>query len=347
MRSLLLILLSGASAAAFGALGAAGCADETAPGPAGPAQPVEAGGCTPPVATEGDDPCTAPLAPGTDRKCTFEFEGKKRSFLVYSPANYDACSPAPVVVDAHGATETAEQHAGLEAFKTWPNGLGSGWRIVADREGFIVVTPQGVGNFWNEGDVDFIVEVEKKVTQIANVDPKKVYFTGISNGGFLSYWTACRDLGIFQGFSPISGQAGTTTCPTTHPAPMIAFHAEGDTVIPYAGGQEGAALWAKANHCKTGPTRSMTFGGANADDRELCLASEADDKPPWRLAPCSKTAPESTCETWEGCDEGNKVTFCTVAGKEQPVGGHILYFNDTRLSLAAVAWDFFKQQQQP
>ena len=50
----------------------------------------------------------------------------------------------------------------------------------------------------------------------------------------------------------------------------------------------------------------------------------------------------STCETWDHCDDDVKVTFCSVNGEKQYVGGHVLYFNDTKLSLAAVAWEFFK-----
>src|SRR5262245_9449769 len=69
------------------------------------------GGCSAPQ--PGADPCSAPLTPGTDRQCTFDYGGKSRSFLVYAPANYDPCTPVSVVVDAHGATESAEMHAGL------------------------------------------------------------------------------------------------------------------------------------------------------------------------------------------------------------------------------------------
>ena len=123
---------------------------------------------------------------------------------------------------------------------------------------------------------------------------------------------------------------------------MIAFHAKGDSIVPYSGGHDGAVMWAAANHCKSGPTPSLTFGGPQADDRALCLASTGDTSAPWKLAACDKSAPPTTCETWDQCDEGVKVVFCTVSSDKQPVGGHILYFNDTGLSLAAVSWEFFK-----
>jgi len=333
-------LVALSSAVLLGVIASAACSSQEVQ-PAHPDAGARDAGCAPPTAVEGDDPCTAALTPGSDRKCTFEVGGQERSFLVYAPKSYDPCAPAAVVVDAHGATESAEQHAGLEPFRTWPAGLGSGWRVVADRKGFVVVTPQGIGNFWNENDVDYLVEVDARVRKIARVDPARVYLTGISNGGFLSYWAACRDLDIFRGFAPIAGSASSPGCKISRPAPLIAFHAKGDTVVPYAGGKRGAEGWAKSNGCKKGPTPSLTFGGKKADARELCLASEAGDK--WRLAACGPSAPETTCQTWDECDGGVKVTLCDVPGEQQPVGGHILYFNDTKLSLAAVTWEFFEQ----
>lgn len=331
VSSLLLAALVGCGGDTPDEAGRGGSGAETAAGGAG-------GGTCAPV-DDGGDPCTAPLAPGTERECRFDFGGVERRFLVYAPVSYDPCSPNAVVVDAHGATETAEQHAGLEPFMTWPNGLGSGWRLVADREGFVVVTPQGIGNVWNPTDVDFVVEVQQKVTAIANVDPERVYLTGISNGGFLSYWTACRDLGVFKGFAPVAG-GYDGACDVTQTAPLIGFHATGDSIVPYQAGINGATTWAEALHCSTGPTPSESHGGNASAGKEHCIASTGNDQ--WQLVACDPSLPATTCQSWSDCDGGQRVTFCDVPGANQPVGGHILYFNDTQLSLAAVAWEFFQ-----
>lgn len=325
----------------------AGCKSESA-APVPEAADAADAGCSVPPFAEGDDPCTAPLAPGSDRRCTFEYGGKTREFLLYAPPNFNACAPTAVVVDAHGATENMRQHAGLERFGVWPEGLGSGWRVVADREGFVVVTPQGIDDLWKPAyDVGFLVEVQSRVAAVTKVDPKRVFLTGISNGGFLSYATACSNVpDVFRGFAPISAGLESTLCSTTHRAPLIAFHAPTDTNVPFDDGKRAAALWAATNHCAGGPTRSLTFGGPNTDKREVCLASGPGFTPPWSLTACRAASAVSTCDTWEGCDDGGKVTFCTVEGSAQLVGGHILYVNDTRLSLAAVAWDYFKQSAQ-
>lgn len=311
------------------------------------ATPADAGPDTAPCVVapfvDGDDACTAPLAPGSDRKCTFTYEGKKREYLVYAPANFNACAPTAMVVDAHGATETDVQHAGLERFGLWPEGLGSGWRIVADKEGFVVVTPQGIDNVWKDSDVGFLAAVEKQVAATMVVDAKKVYLTGISNGGYITYASACgAGDDVFTGYAPISAFLEGTTCNTSHRAPLIAFHSKTDESVDYASGTAAYAAWIKANHCTGGPATTATYGGPDGDTSALCLASGPGLAPPWTLAPCKSISSVTTCDTYDSCDNG-KATFCTVAADKQLIGGHILYVNDTKLSLAAVTWQYFKQ----
>ena len=69
--------------------------------------------------------------------------------------------------------------------------------------------------------------------------------------------------------------------------------------------------------------------------------------PPWSLVACDPAAPATTCETWDQCDGGVEATYCTVAPDHarhfDTTGGHILYLNDTNLSLAAVAWEYFER----
>ena len=76
----------------------------------------------------------------------------------------------------------------------------------------------------------------------------------------------------------------------------------------------------------------------------MCLAG--DGTTPWSLVPCDPSAPATTCQTWDGCDDGVEAMFCTVAPDHEnhfaTTGGHILYLNGTHLSLAAVAWTFFE-----
>lgn len=302
-----------------------------------------AAACEPPAA-ELDD-CDAPLVPGADRACTVEVAGVQRSFLVYAPKTYDPCKPAALVVDAHGASETASEHAGKEPFKDWPGGFGSGFRLVADREGFIVVQPQGVNNVWTSNDTALMRELPSTIGAKTKIDPARVYLSGISNGGQLTYLTGCGDPGPYTAFAPISG-FGPTSCRQKRPAPLIHFHSPEDKIIPLASGKEAFTAWAEAHNCKDGPKPSVRFGGPSSDARPLCFTSTGGERPTYQLGACAPSAPVTTCEKWTGCDGGTSAFFCTVPPDEvnryATTGGHILYFNATNLSLAAVAWELFE-----
>lgn len=286
--------------------------------------------------------CDAPLAPGDQRSCTMSIGGVTRTYLLYAPATYDPCRPAALVVDAHGAQESAEVHAGLANFYNWPTlGIGSSFRLVADREGFIVATPQGIGNAWAQADAAFVTKIPAAVGAHATIDPARVYLTGISNGGGLTYWTACGDAGVFHGFAPISGY-DDTACPVSHAAPLVHFHTQTDALVSYAAGQSAFSQWRQGNHCQAQPTSEIKFGGADGDPRPVCLAHGT----AWSLVSCDAAAPQTVCERYTGCDAGD-VVFCTVPPDNQydggTTGGHILYFNGTKLSLAAVTWDILTE----
>ena len=58
---------------------------------------------------------------------------------------------------------------------------------------------------------------------------------------------------------------------------------------------------------------------------------------------CPAARPETKCDLWTECDEGVEVMMCSVNAANQEIGGHILYTNDTGLSLPALAWPFLKK----
>lgn len=301
------------------------------------------GGGTPCVPPSASSDCDALVAPGSDRACQIDVAGDSRDYLLYAPAGYDPCKPVALVVDAHGSQETDDEQAGLEPFLDWPGGLGSGWRLVADQAGFLVVQPQGLGNAWDEGDVAFMEALVTEVSKVATIDPDRVYLSGISNGGGLTYWTGCGGSGVFRGFAPVSGY-GDAACAPPRPAPIIHFHSPDDLLVSISDGRAAFDSWVDANHCTHGPTDSLRFGGPSGDTRPLCLEQAPDDGP-WSLVTCATDVPATTCQTWDQCEDGVSATFCTVPPDLENhyalTGGHILYVNGTRLSLAAVAWEMF------
>ena len=187
------------------------------------------------------------LAPGDERTCMLG----TRKYIVHAGKSMNACKPVALVIDAHGATETAEQQLGREEFCAgsglcW-NGLGSGWAAESDTPGggFIAVFPQGISNRWSASDADFMLDIVEEMKKLADIDPEKVYISGISNGGFLTFQTGCPHSDVFRGMSPNAGGSSCTSL--KRPIPVISFDAQPDFAY---GGHETAFNSVKdLNHC--------------------------------------------------------------------------------------------------
>lgn len=298
-----------------------------------------------------DTPCTAPLKPGDDRLCQFSFNGAMRKFYVYAPKSYNPCKPASLIMDCHGASESSEVHTGKEGFQPEsPKGYGSGWRMAVQGDNAIVVTPQGNSNFWNKtSDPPYVNAAADVVKKIADVDPNRMYMTGISMGGMMTYANSCSQMSPWRGMVPIAMLANT--CPSLpKPTPLISFHAPSDSITSYEDDRANTEKVAKLNNCKSGPKPWAKFGGAGSDPRPYCFASppklgspDAPDPTAIPFAPCPQAAKQTECIVWDQCDEGVEVVFCSVPGTDQQYGGHLLYNNDTGLNLPQVAWPFLKK----
>jgi polyhydroxybutyrate depolymerase len=153
---------------------------------------------------------TDPLEPGDHfRKLTVD--GRERSYFLHLPPRDDADKPLPLVLAFHGAGTNAP----IMAFA-------SGLSAKADKEGFAVVYPNGTGEgdlllVWNSGgfrganargrpdDVAFVEAVRDDLASIAAVDPKRVYATGMSNGGMMCYRLAAELADRIAAIAPVAG----------------------------------------------------------------------------------------------------------------------------------------------
>jgi poly(3-hydroxybutyrate) depolymerase len=288
--------------------------------------------------------CSAKLAPGDRRSCMLG----TRQYEVYAGKTLNLCQPTALVIDAHGASETAVQQAGEMEFCAgticW-HGLGSGWKAEADQPGagFIAVFPQGISNMWQDTDADFMVQIVDEIKKVADIDPKKVYISGISNGGFLTYWTGCPHSDIFHGMSPNSG--GTNCTSVKAPIPVIAFDDEPD--FTWQGSNDAANAMVMLNNCKGTAKPWATIDSMY--DEPVCRSAKEDTMA--TLVPCSKVGmmiEPTTCQVWDQCDGNVKVVFCKVAANtehgagNEALDGHIIYENNTILNTPSLAWRFFK-----
>ncbi len=112
-------------------------------------------------------------------------DGVPRTYRVHIPPSYDRARAAPVVLAFHGVGMNSMAMLAMSGL----NGL-------SDRKGFIVVYGDGVGNRWNDGtggadDIGYVSEVLKKLATRANIDQRRIYACGISNGGYFTQRLAC------------------------------------------------------------------------------------------------------------------------------------------------------------
>ncbi len=211
------------------------------------------------------------VLPGKTR--SLKVGGLKRSYLIHLPEGYDSRTPTPVVVAMHGATMNGPMMA-------WFSGLSK----KADEAGFIAVYPDGTGTFsslnWNAGtccgsaveknidDVGFINAILDDLIQTFNADPRRIYITGMSNGGMMAYRMASEMSDRIAAIAPVSGTMGTRTCNPNRPVPILHVHGTDDKFMPFAGGRSPSGkllysvdhsiqAWVKANGCDETPHRDV------------------------------------------------------------------------------------------
>jgi polyhydroxybutyrate depolymerase len=209
--------------------------------------------------------------------------GVSRTFRVYRPATLPAA--APLVVMLHGGFGT-----GAQAERSYR------WDAEAGRGHFVVAYPDGLDRAWNTGggccgvpgrtgadDIGFITAMVAAIGREVPIDPRRVYATGISNGGIMAYTLACHTT-IFAAIGPDSAtELGSCRAPAR--VSVIAVHGTADQNIPYHGGPgdgiahiDGPAIpalnaaWRHIDHCAAPVVRTA---GAVTTSAARCPAGRA------------------------------------------------------------------------
>jgi polyhydroxybutyrate depolymerase len=196
--------------------------------------------------------------------------GGSRPVLIYVPSGYQPAVPAPLVFLLHGF---AASGALEEAY--------FGLTPAAEARTVLYAHPDGTTNagglqFWNATDaccnfdgstVDDSAYLAGLVAEVGtrySVDPKRVFFVGQDNGGFMAYRMACDHAGIVAGVASFGGAMweNTARCSPSAAVTAVEIHGTADAQIAYAGGTiaDGgsfpaatvtAADWATFDGCAT------------------------------------------------------------------------------------------------
>lgn len=212
------------------------------------------------------------LTPG-DHVRTLTVDGRMREYLVHVPPGSTADKEAPVVLAFHGGLSNARQMAHF-----------CGLSDKANDVGFLAVYPNGTGLTegvltWNAGnccgyaqrqnvdDVAFVRALLDDLARVARVDARRVYATGMSNGGLMAYRLADELSDQIAAIAPVGGPMGTETCKPARAVSVMHFHGTDDKFAPFDGGkgersvsqihffsvQHSIDNWVRANGCPRAP----------------------------------------------------------------------------------------------
>jgi poly(3-hydroxybutyrate) depolymerase len=249
--------------------------------------------------------CVASLAASvsaqTKTTLSIQVAGKTRSCAVYVPSG--ATKP-PVVFFIHGATGSGGN------FENETKG-----DVTAEKEKFIALYPSassnGASGTWDDmqgtGNFPFFMALLDTMDARYHIDRTRVYMTGFSQGGFISFAAACFYSDIFAAVAPVSGHSGAS-CTIKRPVPMYMTF----------GAQEGAASflkdrdsWLKWDKCPTTETITKPFPASLPNSKNIRV-------------------------TYGPCDQGSQVLVDSIVGQ-----GH-QWPSASNGVQADLVWAFFK-----
>jgi poly(3-hydroxybutyrate) depolymerase len=208
-----------------------------------------------------------------------EVSGTTRTYYVYLPSNYQASQQYPLVFQFHPRGGTAE------AAIRMPN-LQSNFTA-------IYVTPQGLtesggSTGWpntNGQDLAFTQAMISTIEASYCVDQSRIFSTGFSYGGMMSFAIGCEMGDVFRAIAPMSGALYSDfNCQGTgHAIAMWGSHGLSDDIVPITDGRSARDKILQQDHCGTETTA---------------------------VSP-------SPCVTYQGCDSGYPSTWCEFDGSHQ------------------------------
>jgi polyhydroxybutyrate depolymerase len=247
--------------------------------------------------------------------------GGARPVAIHVPPSYDGCTPVPLVMMLHGYSATAAEEE-----------LYLNITAQADARGFIYAKPDGTVDksglqFWNADDaccdlydvpVDDSTYLSSVLTQVQglyNIDKKRVYVMGHSNGGFMAYRMACDHADQIAAIVSLAGAMPTdaTVCKPSQPVATLEIHGTADTVILYGGGSIQHAV----------PLAMVPYPGVTTTvgdwvSLDGCSATPDTTAPPLDLDSSLPGDETSVTKYATGCSSGGHVELWSIAG-----GSHI------------------------
>ena len=215
------------------------------------------------------------------------YDGVERSYRIHIPPGFEKGYEGSLLFVLHGGGGTAE---GMEKYLT-----NKTFNRMSDTQGFIVIYPDGYEKHWNDGrrnvswnnsmdDVGFLSTLIDTTVNEFHLDPHRVFFCGISNGGQMSYRMACEKTDKIAGIASVVSSMSEdliSLCSPTTSIPVFIICGTNDPLVPYDGGEimlfnktygrvvsvnQTVQYWVSHNHCDTIPTIDYLPDKDSTDD---------------------------------------------------------------------------------
>ena len=226
--------------------------------------------------------------------------GTNRTMNVYAPKNIE--KGRPLIIQMHGMNQDApyQQNAAK-------------WEPIADTARFVVVFPNGQNKAWDisgDKDLNFIKAIINEMYNKYGIDKNRVYVSGFSMGGMMSYHVANKMGDQIAAIAPVSG-GGSPNSPK-RAMPIMHTHGTTDDVVNYNSTVNTLKSWVS---------------------NQKCSSSSKVTKP----YPASRSGSAASLEVWSGCKDNVEVRLLTIAGK-----GHWYSMDEASVNTSVEIWNFVK-----
>lgn len=249
-----------------------------------------------------------------DSMLTLQSGGASRVYVQHIPPGYDGKTPLPVVLDLHGGSYDGPR---------WVDA--SGFKQLGDKESFITLFPSGTDNSWlateaSSADGTFLKELIAEVGKQGCIDRKRIYATGCSMGGAMSFWMGCFASDLIAAIAPMCGTPffELADCKPQRPFSMMLVMGETDQLNCWDGMPSGIG-----NPCVMQVFEH--FKGLN-----MCTGD-------------AKDLLGGVCHTYDSCGQGSSATEVTVCKSNT---GHGVY-QATNMEVTNESWKFLKRFHLP
>lgn len=175
-------------------------------------------------------------------------DGKERKYILDVPENYDPERAYKLIFCLHWMNGRMEDVVNGGS----SNGPYYGLKKQANGSA-IFVSPEGSNNGWpNAGgeDIQFIRAMLEHFNSTMCIDQERIFSTGFSYGGMMSFAIGCAMADVFRAIAPMSG-ADYSGCNDTKNDPIAVWmaHGTGDNVVPLANGKSALSHFIEKNGC--------------------------------------------------------------------------------------------------